>query len=75
MKYIEEIQPGDCFEYKDNKYLMTYDFKNNGNRLCYSLEDGSGQWLESNTMVEIFPIYGLDSNNNIYPIKVTEKGQ
>jgi hypothetical protein len=73
MKYLEEIKPGDCFEYKENKYLLTYDFKNNGNRLCYSLVDGSGQWFDPNIIVEILPIYALDNNSNIYPIKISKK--
>jgi hypothetical protein len=73
MKYIEELLPGDCFEFKNNKFLMTHDFKNNGNRLCYSLVDGKNIWLESNTMVEILDIYSLDENNNIYPIKTRPK--
>jgi hypothetical protein len=35
--------------------------------------DGYGIWFESNVMIEIFPIYGLDNNNNIYAIKPTIK--
>jgi hypothetical protein len=73
MKYIEEISSGDCFEFKDKKYLVTHDFKKNGRKLCYCLSDGSGQWFDPTTIVETFFIYGLDSNNNIYPIKPTQK--
>lgn len=73
MKFIEEINAGDCFELKNKPYLLTNDFKKNGDRLCYSLIDGTSIWLASNTIVDLFPIYGLDSNNNIYPLKVTPK--
>jgi hypothetical protein len=73
MKYIEEISAGDCFEFKDKKYLVTNNFKKNGSKLCCSLLDGHGIWFDSSTIVEIFPIYGLDSNNNTYPIKPTPK--
>jgi hypothetical protein len=73
MKYIEEISAGDCFEFKNKQYLVTHDFKKNGSRLCYCLMDGHGIWFESNVMIEIFPIYGLDNNNNIYAIKPTAK--
>jgi|LakMenE01Jun11ns_1017448.scaffolds.fasta_scaffold9298718_3 hypothetical protein len=73
MKYIEEIYSGDCFEFKNKQYLLTHDFKKNGQRLCYCLLDGTGEWFEPSVMVEIFPIYGLDNNNNTYPIKPTPK--
>lgn len=73
MKFIEEISAGDCFEFKNKQYLLTHDFKKNGNRLCYSLLDGTSIWLESNTIIELFPIYGLDNNNNVYPLKITQK--
>jgi hypothetical protein len=69
MKYIEEIVAGDCFRLDTNPYLATYDFKKDGSRLCYSLITGHSIWLTPNTIVEIFAIYGLDNNNNIYPIK------
>ena len=71
MKYIEEIVAGDCFNLENSPYLATYDFKKDGSRLCYSLINGHSTWLTPNTIVELFPIYGLDSSNNIYPIKTT----
>lgn len=75
MKYIEEMSAGDCFEIKNKQYLLTHDFKKDGSRLCYSLMDGSGLWLQPNIIVESFQIYGLDNNNNIYPIKITPKAE
>ena len=72
MKYIEELQNGDCFEYQNKKFLLTADFKKNGSRLAYSLTDGSAHWLESNTIIEICPIYFLDKDNNICPISIKE---
>lgn len=73
MKYIEEIIPGDCFYLDDEPYLVTYDFRKNGDKLCYSLISGHSSWLSSNTIVEPFSIYGLDNNNNVYPIKLVTK--
>lgn len=69
MKYIEELAPGDCFTFNNNKYLLTSDFKSSGTRLSYSLNNGSPKWFEANTMVSQEPIYILDKNNNIIAIK------
>lgn len=73
MKYIEEIVAGDCFYLNNKPYIATYDFRKNGDRLCYSLTDGHSLWLSSNTIINPFDIYGLDNNNNIYPIKLITK--
>lgn len=73
MKYIEELINGDCFEYKNKKFLLTSDFRSNGDRLCYSLENGFPFWFKTNDIVNICPIYVLDDNNNIAAIKITEK--
>jgi hypothetical protein len=70
MKYLEEISSGECCQYKNKQYLVTHDFKKNGSRLCYCLTDGIGVWLEANTIVESFVIYGLDNDNNVYPLKI-----
>lgn len=48
---------------------MTSDFKNNGNRLCYNLNEGYPKWFEANEVVDVSPIYILDKDNNILPIK------
>jgi len=73
MKYLEEISPGDSFRYENNLYILTIDFKRNGDKLCYSLNDGSPKWLESKTVIETDPIFSLDKDNNIIPIKIREK--
>jgi hypothetical protein len=73
MKYIEELSPGDSFSYQNHLFLLTSDFKSNGNRLCYSLIDGFPTWLSSQTIVEHSPIYSLDKDNNTIPIKPTPK--
>lgn len=73
MKYIEELECGDTFSYKDNMYILTSDFKSNGSKLCYSLVSGFPQWLNPDTIVNHEPIYILDSNNNTTPIKTTFK--
>lgn len=72
MKYIEELEHGDCFSYNNQKFLLTADFKSSGDRLCYNLINGSSSWMKSNSMVDVCPIYTLDDNNNISPVKQTK---
>jgi hypothetical protein len=69
MKYIEELSYGDCFLYKEHVYLLTNDFNNKNQKLCYNLAIGSAHWLRNDATVEICPVYRLDKENNIYPIK------
>lgn len=73
MKYLEELTVGDSFSYKDELFLLTSDFKSNGNRLCYSLLNGLPNWLGSQTMVETCPIYFLDKDNNTISVRITPK--
>lgn len=69
MKYLEELSVGECFQIKQSHWLLTSDFKSNGKKLCYDLSTGYPQWMDGNTIVEISPIYSLDKDNNILPIK------
>lgn len=73
MKYLEEISSGDCFLFENKLFILTIDFKNNGDRLAYRLDNGSPFWLKSNIVVDINPIYYLDKDNNIIPIKKTKQ--
>ena len=68
MKYLEELNAGECFVYKEQKFLLTSDFKRDGSRLCYSLVSGYPNWLSSQDIVEPLSIYFLDKDNNIIPI-------
>ena len=60
MKYIEELNQGDCFTLEKDIYLLTSDFKQNGNRLSYSLKSGNPKWIEANAIVDIESLYTLD---------------
>lgn len=73
MKYIEEMEAGDCFVSDNKFYLLTCDHKNNGNRLCFCLSTGLPQWFEPSTIVSENPIYSLDSDNNVVQIKESKK--
>lgn len=73
MKYIEEITNGECFVFNNHYYLLTSDFKSNGQRLAYSLYNGSSKWFDSNTIINTEPVYILDKENNVVAIRPTKK--
>lgn len=69
MKYIEELSSGDTFKINNQLFLLTFDHKKCGAKLAYSFNNGSSKWFDSQTIVESQPLYMLDSDNNIIPIK------
>lgn len=75
MNHIETMFGGETFDYKDQIFVSTSDFKKNGSRLCVNLKDGSMKWLEPSTLVTKNPIYLIDKDNEIIPIRITEKNE
>jgi hypothetical protein len=73
MKYIELVNSGNCINHNNCYYIVTSDFKKNGQRLCISITDGSSRWLEPNTMIEIIQLFYTDKDNNIVPFIETKK--
>lgn len=73
MKYLEEIPTGESFSFEDDIYIVTCDYKRNGDRMCVNLKTGFSKWLLPNTTVNVCPVYILDEDNNIVAIKPTEK--
>jgi hypothetical protein len=73
MEYIEELESGDVFVSEDKVYLLTCDFKSSGDRLCFCLKTGLPKWFGASTIVSINPVYSLDNNNNIVPVKESKK--
>lgn len=73
VKYLEEIETGQSITFEDNNYIVTSDYKRNGSRLCVNLRTGFSKWIASNDIVGVCPIYILDENNNISPIKPDSK--
>lgn len=69
MKYLEEITPGDIFYHNNQIYVLTSDFKNSGSRMSVSLDNGFPIWLDAQTIIETLPLFKLDKDNNIIPIK------
>jgi hypothetical protein len=68
-KFIEELVAGDIFELEDQKFVITSDFKKNGERLCVNLHSGNVRWFKSDSHVIHINLYAMDSNNNFHPIK------
>jgi hypothetical protein len=68
-KYIEELKHADCFEHQGSLYLVTSDFKKNGERNCVNIKTGCSMWLKGNTIVSEASLYSIDKDNNFYPIK------
>lgn len=73
MKYIEEIEAGDCFEFNKKLYVLTGDFKKNGTRLCIGLVDGSPNWLKQDSIINLTDLFTMDKENNIIAIKERKK--
>lgn len=73
MKYIEEIHSGDCFEYKEKFFVLTQDFRRNGDRLCISLIDGFANWIPQDTIINPTDLFTMDKDNTIIAIKERKK--
>lgn len=69
MKYLEELTSGECFEFKDNFFILTQDFKKNGDRSCIQLDTGFSKWLKADSIVKITDIFTMDKDSNIVAIK------
>lgn len=70
-KYIEELNPGDCFLVEDCIFVLTIDFKKDS-RMSINLGNGNPRWIRNNVSVIKTEIYTLDQNNNISPINPQE---
>lgn len=73
MKYLEELNFGDCFILNDEYFVLTTDFKKNGDKLAVCLSDGSSKWIKPNEMIKNIDIFTLDKENNILAIKERTK--
>lgn len=73
MKYLEELNSGDGILLNSEYYVISSDFKNDGSRMCISLKTGFCRYIKADTIVSHVPLYALDSDSNIIPIKRVEK--
>lgn len=72
-QYIEELNNGDCFEYADNRFILSCDYKKDLSRLAINLFDGNPKWFKSNDIIVKIQIFTMDKDNNIIAIKETKK--
>lgn len=73
MKYIEELESGDAFIVHDQYFILTMDFKKNGDKLAVCLSNGQQQWVKSSDMVNTIDLFTIDKNNLIIAIKERTK--
>jgi len=73
MKYLEELQIGDCFQLNSSHFIITSDFKKDGKKFCIDLKTGYGKWISPSDMVEIIDIFTLDKDSNVIAIKERKK--
>jgi hypothetical protein len=72
-KYIEELNNGDAFILNNGTYILSSDFKKNGDKLSISLVDGNSRWVKPNEMIEHIQLFIMDKENNIIAIKESKK--
>lgn len=68
-KFIEELISGDFFETQTGRYILTSDFRKNGEKLCIDINTGHMRWFKPNDHIKSISLYAIDSNNNFHPIK------
>lgn len=73
MDYIESLENGQCIAVSSGYYIVTSDYKTNGNRMCVSLKDGSIRWFDASLLVDAIDIFTFDKDTNIVAIKQREK--
>lgn len=72
MNYLEDTEKGSCVKIAEEYFVVTSDFKSNGNRLLISLSDGSARWFGQSVMADIIEVFTFDKDTNILPIKTNK---
>ena len=73
MKYIEEIDTGSSFAYQNSIFVLTSDFKQNGQRKAIDLSNGLSRWFDGDIMCEVTDLFILDKNNNLIKVKISNE--
>lgn len=71
MKYIEEINNGQIFYFENKFYVLSADLKKNNTKnkhMCIQINSGLIRWLDSDTMIEIVPVFYQDKENILHNI-------
>jgi hypothetical protein len=66
---ISKLLFGSTFSLNENIFLLTQDRNRRDQRNCINLKNGSSQWIDESTEVEIVALYTIDKNNNFTPLK------
>lgn len=73
MKYIEELKPGDLFLLKNERFILTSDFRlskdNRYKRLSININTGFLHWFDDNNIVDNLDLYFRDKEGNIIALK------
>lgn len=72
-KYIEEMNCGDSFNFHNDTFILSTDFKKSGDRLGFSLISGKPRWFKTNDIVNPIPLFTMDKDSNIISIKESKK--
>lgn len=68
-KFLEELEPGSFFEFDNKRFLLTSDFKKNGDKFCIDIDNGQARWIKPDAHIHYINLYAMDINNNFNPIK------
>lgn len=73
MKYVEELKPGDLFLIKNDRFVLTSDFKistnNRYKKLAVNIKNGHLQWIDDGDVVDVLDLYYRDKEGNIISLK------
>lgn len=73
MKYVEELKPGDLFLVKNDRFILTSDYKisksNRYKRLSVNVNNGFLQWIDDGEAVDVLDLYYRDKEGNIIALK------
>jgi hypothetical protein len=73
MKYLEELENGDCFSFGESNFVITCDSKFDGRRLCINLLNGEPRWFKNDAITDKIAIFYTDKDGNIIAVKETKK--
>jgi len=73
MKYIEEIKPGDIFIWKNQRYVLSADYRpyKNGvtRHMSVCITNGLCKWFQSNEVIDLLELFYRDKEGNILLVK------
>lgn len=77
MKYLEELEAGDCCTIDKSMFIVTTDFKKNGSKLLINLVTGLPSWYQPSTVCDKILIFSIDEQNNsvFIPLKPEKQNE